>query len=311
MRVATRSPPRPRRGRWDHGRGRDEQGRDPRARATLGSTGGHLRLPRPSRRHPRHRGRAGIDPTAPLWQLLADFDDIRSSLLGGSLFRALALALYVPPLLYLFTAEEARAERVRHFLIGIVVGGPILLGLASVLRIFLFDSAADTFADPIARAGIPIGTWAEDSLTGSSLGGIYQGLLFVGSLGTVIAVFYTSLWALRTGLLTRMFATLGMALGVLTLLAPEIAELALAGWMMWFGLVILNRIPRGRPPAWDAAVAIPWPKPGDQARSAQAKDEDEGDELIEGEATEISDDGTSPHADRRTRAKKKKRKQRR
>jgi hypothetical protein len=72
--------------------------------------------------------------------------------------------------------------------------------------------------------------------------------------------------------------------------------------------VILNRVPGGRPPAWDAAVAIPWPRPGEEpAQAAEASDD-----VVEGDATEAfkSAEGQD-HSARRERAKKRKRKRRR
>lgn len=93
-------------------------------------------------------------------------------------------------------------------------------------------------------------------------------LQLIGALSFVIAMVYTSLWALRTGLLTRFWGTLGMALGAALVILP----FALLGLLTWFavvGLLLLGLWPGGRPPAWASGTAMPWPKPGRAADTEQ------------------------------------------
>jgi hypothetical protein len=116
---------------------------------------------------------------------------------------------------------------------------------------------------------------------------------------------YVPLQAMRTGLLTRFFATLGMALGVASALLPQFGVLPLGLWFLWLGLVFLGRVPNGRPPAWEAGEAIPWPKAGEEpAAPAEAADD-----VVEGDATEVFE--PQDHSARRDRARKRKRKRRR
>jgi hypothetical protein len=60
-------------------------------------------------------------------------------------------------------------------------------------------------------------------------------------------------------------------------------------WFVYFGVLLLDRLPGGRPPAWAAGEAIPWPTPGEKAaaelepeggwdESESALDPGEGDE---------------------------------
>ncbi len=115
---------------------------------------------------------------------------------------------------------------------------------------------------------------------------------------------------MRVGLLTRFFATLGMALAAsLILIQPQLSLLALMIWFAWLGFVILDKVPRGRPPAWDAGEAIPWPRPGEEPRPAVAA---EG-VVVDGDATEVFSEpaGSQDHSARRERARKRKRKRRR
>jgi hypothetical protein len=165
--------------------------------------------------------------------------------------------------------------------------------------------AAD-FDFTIEEDGDPGDAEIQNGLEDSSLYSVSSQLLFPALLALIVGLFYTSLQAMRTGLFTRFFGTLGMALAVsILLLGPTGLIVLLAG----MGLVIIGRTPSGRPPAWDAGEAIPWPKPGEEEARGAA-------EVLEGDASEVEDadgdegDEESPHADRRQRAKRKKRKRR-
>jgi hypothetical protein len=104
-----------------------------------------------------------------------------------------------------------------------------------------------------------------------------------GGLSLIVALFYVGLWSMRTGLLTRFWGSLGMAVGVVVLLG--LTPLALI-WFAYLGLVFLGVVRGGRPPAWAAGEAVPWPTPGEQAAAGLDPDPD----VIEGEAEELPDD---------------------
>ena len=109
----------------------------------------------------------------------------------------------------------------------------------------------------------------------------------VGALGFVFALVYTSLWAFRTGLLTRFWGTLGMALGVALIFLGSLGFLGLLIWFAVLGLMFVGIFPGGRPPAWAAGMAIPWPKPeprGGAKTPAQGKDDP-----VEGSGREVEE----------------------
>ena len=89
------------------------------------------------------------------------------------------------------------------------------------------------------------------------------GLRLPAILSLVFGLIYIPLWSMRTGLLTRFWATLGMALGVSLILLGPLGQIALVMWFAVLGLMLAGWWPGSRPPAWEAGVAIPWPKPGD------------------------------------------------
>ena len=53
---------------------------------------------------------------------------------------------------------------------------------------------------------------------------------------------------MRTGLLTRFWGSLGMALGAVSFIFFQFALL----WFVYLALLLLGRVPGGRPPAWES-----------------------------------------------------------
>jgi hypothetical protein len=131
-----------------------------------------------------------------------------------------------------------------------------------------------------------------------------QGLLLPAVLGLVVMMVYVPLQALRCGLLTRFLGSLGMALGASMILILPIAVLAMLAWTGFLGLTFVGRAPGGRPPAWAAGKAIPWPKPGEQVI------EDADGHAIEGEATEVDTEQAGGSGSAATPPQKRKRKSR-
>jgi hypothetical protein len=102
---------------------------------------------------------------------------------------------------------------------------------------------------------------AHDTITNanpyraSQVTGLFGGLLLI------IGAIYTLLWSMRTGLLSRFAATLGMIFLVFLLLIPALGPVGVVLWFAIVGLMLAGWWPRPRPPAWAAGEAIPWPRP--------------------------------------------------
>ena len=240
---------------------------------------------------------------------LRSIDANRGSFLLGSVMGGVAFLMLAFPLVYLFRAAQVRSERVMGAMIGLVAIGPILYGLRALLLALAQVDIAEQFVAQEEGVG-DIYSLSANLFENSDLLGAASLASSVGLLALVIAMIYTLLWAVRTGLVTRFFGTLGMALGaslILPPLAPLIVPILLA-WFMYFGVMLAGRAPRGRPPAWDAGEAIPWPAPGSEPLAAAGAG---GGEVVEGDATEIPGVDENPNAARRERAKRRKRKRRR
>ena len=194
---------------------------------------------------------------------LRSLDDKSGALLVVSIARAIGLAMLSIPLLYLFRAAQARSDAVRGPLIGFCFIGPILFGIQSIVGWAASTEIASDFVQAPAM-GDAAEKLADDLIEDSSLRQAAAGLLLPALLGLVIGMVYIPLQAMRTGLLTRFWATLGMALGAALIIVPLVPLIGLMMWFVFLGLVIVDRWPGERPRAWEAGRAIPWPKPGEE-----------------------------------------------
>jgi hypothetical protein len=234
-----------------------------------------------------------------------------SALIASGVLQAIGFALLVLPLVVLFRAVRARSDRVRVQLIGLIVAAPLFFAVATLANAPATKNAATQFVDGKAKATLtkpeaarecrsdlqdkgakPFAEEfepakgetalaacavnkvendeADNAISEQSLTNLAEGFSLGGRLGLAISLLYTCLFAMRVGLLTRFWGSLGMALGAAALLG---LVLFLVIWFIYFGLLLLGRLPGGRPPAWAAGEAIPWPTPGEKA-AAELEPED-------------------------------------
>lgn len=250
-------------------------------------------------------------------ELLRSAYENSSSVTLAGILQAGGFVLLVAPLVVLFRAAAARSDRVRYQLIGLVVAAPLFLAASAVLNAVATNDAANEFVAGNAEPGISVKAAGEDcgselkdlgakefgeefgggsqaaalkectttkvadetasnAVSEAPTRGIATGFALGGRLGLAIALFYSCLYAMRTGLLTRFWGSLGMALGVAALLL--LVQFTMI-WFIYFALLLTGRLPGGRPPAWAAGEAIPWPTPGE--RAAESLEPSDAPELSE------------------------------
>ncbi len=195
-------------------------------------------------------------------ELLRKVDKDSGTLILAYMIRALGSALLAVPLVYLFRAALARSETMRGQLIGLTIAGPLFLaGLAVATGLSLHAAAPDFVAKGIAGTGDHADKVAQNVISDQSLSGLTVGFGIAGTLGFAVAMAYTCFHAMRVGLLTRFWGSLGAALGVASILVLQYTLL----WIAYLGLLIGGWTPKGRPPAWAEGKAIPWPTAGEKA----------------------------------------------
>jgi hypothetical protein len=247
-------------------------------------------------------------------ELLRSAHEHASRVTFASILEAIGFTMLAAPLYFLFRAVAARSDRVRYQLVGLVVAAPLFFAVSAVLNSVATNEAADSFVAGQAKSTLTrgeaagecrsdlddlgkkefgeefdagpnptadcIGTKVEDdeasnALSEASARGAATGFGLGGRLGLAVALVYSCLWAMRLGLLTRFWGSLGMALGVAAVLL--LVQFVLI-FFIYLGFLLIGRVPGGRPPAWAAGEAVPWPTPGEKAAEELRPAEPEGDE---------------------------------
>jgi hypothetical protein len=164
--------------------------------------------------------------------------------------------------------------------------GPAAKGQTTTSPTTTTPEATTTTPETAAEAEENAAEELADDLIDDS-GTVQTGALlrFPAVLGLVIGLIYIPLWAMRTGLLTRFWATLGMALGASLILIP-FGIIGVVIWLAALGFMLLGWWPGPRPPAWEAGVAIPWPRPGE---GPGGPDEPPPSGTVEGSGREIAE----------------------
>jgi hypothetical protein len=256
----------------------------------------------------------------------------------SGILQGIGFALLAFPLVYLFRVTRARSEHVRSLLIGLVFIAPVFLGVSAGLASSARNEAAADFVAGKAKSTLSAkeakgqcisdrkdegseafaeefkpsksetalvacedrkveDDEASNAIGEASLASLVSGMGIAGGLGLVVGLFYTCLWAMRTGVLTRFWGSLGMALGIAALLGLILFTLI---WFIYIGLLILGRVPGGRPPAWAAGEAIPWPTPGEKV-AAELEPSDDPADPPAGNSASAADPGEPPRRKRKQR----------
>lgn len=203
-------------------------------------------------------------------ELLRNVDAHRDAQLVSSILQAIGVGLLALPLYYLFRAANARSETMRGQLVGVVVAAPIFLGVLAILSgISTLHAASEFVSDEVPRLlakGVELNSdradeVANDTIADAPLRPLAAGFGLGGQIGFVVAMFYTAMHAMRTGLLPRFWGSLGMALGAVSFIFFQFALL----WFVYLGFLIAGLVPGGRLPAWQSGKAEPLPTPGEKA----------------------------------------------
>jgi hypothetical protein len=203
-------------------------------------------------------------------EILRNVQEHRSAELISSILQAIGVGLLAAPLYYLFRAAHGRSERMRGQLVGVVIAAPLFLAVLAILSgLSTLHAASDFVANEVPRLtakGISLSSdhadeIAKDEINGAPLRALAAGFGLAGQIGFVFAMVYTCLNAMRAGLLTRFWGSLGIALGAVSFVFFQFALL----WFVYLGLLLIGRVPGGKPPAWESGEPIPWPTPGDRA----------------------------------------------
>jgi hypothetical protein len=210
-------------------------------------------------------------------ELLRNVQEHRSSELLSSILQAVGVMLLAAPLYYVFRAAAARSEKMRGQLVGVVVAAPLFLAVLAILSGVATLHAASAFVTNevprLAMKGVSLSSdqaneAASDVINEGALRSLAFGFWIGGTIGFVVGMTYTALYAMRTGLLTRFWGSLGIALGAVSIIYFQFTLL----WFIYLAFLLLGLIPGDKPPAWSSGQAEPWPTPGEKAAAVMGDD---------------------------------------
>jgi hypothetical protein len=182
------------------------------------------------------------------------------------------------------------------------VAGPLLLAFASVAYQVSLVKTAHHFAD---LPTIQQTKKEADHLLKIGSYPIYGILVPLTALSMAVGLVLINLNSMRSGLVTRFLGITGMIAGVLSVFFGGPTQILTLFWLGAIGLILINRWPGGRGPAWDALEERPWPSRM-EARMAAASAQREAAGADGPAANDAADeeDASSPRARRRKRKKR-------
>lgn len=185
--------------------------------------------------------------------------------IGGAvvyLFSMLGLAALLG---WVFGASRFRNPEMKPFIGWMVQIGPVLAGVMYLAYMVLLGSKANTFVSTGSQ-GYP----QANSLTSGGLIDVLPLLWQLGTLVLTIGVIWTSLNAMRVGLVTKAVGYAGVIAGALFLFPISgLAPLVQGFWLAAVAVTLAARWPSGDLPAWTSGTAVPWPTP--QRAAAQQR----------------------------------------
>jgi hypothetical protein len=267
-------------------------------------------------------------------ELLESAHEHSSSVILASVVQAIGFLLLTVPLYFLFRAALSRSDRMRRQFVGVILVAPLFFAISAICTGVALNEAADEFANGEAKPTMTMEKAHEECVSeekdkgAKEFGEKYDsgtsplkdcetteiqsdaadnargdatftapatGFELAGRIGLAFALGYSCLWAMRVGLLTRFWGSLGIAVGVAALLLiPQFTMI----FFIYFALLLVGKLPRGRPPAWAAGEAVPWPTPGERmAKELEPKDGDPDADEDDLSAPELPEGTEAPEPD--------------
>ena len=147
----------------------------------------------------------------------------------------------------------------RGQLVGVVVAAPLfLVRLAILSGVSTLHAATDFVGQGVMGTGEHADKIASEAIDNAPLRPLAAGFGIAGQLGFLVAMVYTSLHAMRTGLQSRFWGSLGMALGAVSFIFFQFA-------LLWFVYLAFLSI------LAESQAAVPPPGPQEKQSPAHPR----------------------------------------
>jgi hypothetical protein len=178
--------------------------------------------------------------------------DHKLAFIFSSFFFSIASLLVAAVLVHLILAARSRSTVVPKLALYVSFAGPVLAALVYPAYTLAQVSAANKFLDSPEQT-VKVATELLDS-------GAIQfttTLYLFAQLLVAIAWVMTGMYSMRIGLLTRLVASVAIAIGLANLIAPPLAALLQVFWIGAVAIMLLGDGPQ-TPPAWKLGRPVSW-----------------------------------------------------
>lgn len=234
---------------------------------------------------------------------LIRINDHQGAFLLSLAFQAVGYFLLASVFYYLVKAIVARRPEGLRFLWPLLVAAPVLLTVGGILTQIDLGSIADKFLDSGAQTTGRAKDLIDDRSPASGI------VASAGTLCLALSYVLVGVNAMRAGLLSRFMGILGIMAGALLILPflPGGGSVVQLFWVVALGVLLLDRWPNGRGPAWSVIDDIPWPTAA-QVRGLTEEPPTDPPHTAPGPPAEGE---AQPHEPARQRSSRKKRRKRR
>jgi hypothetical protein len=215
-----------------------------------------------------------------------------------AILNAIGVALFVPVLRHLWRASRYRRPETPEVGRILAIAAPIAVAVTTIAgQVAVIDAAHEFMASSVRTAK------HADELQRSGGFVVVAGLGLAGRVALGFAYLLVSLHAMRAGVLSRFLGIVGIIVGVLfavPLLGSGTGILEIF-WIVAVALIVLDRWPGGRGPAWETAEPIPWPTAGERREAIErmeARERDRTERPAEKPETATGEDAVDPPTER-------------
>lgn len=190
-----------------------------------------------------------------------------SGYVAGGVLQLVALLFVAVVLWFLYYAASHRRPQTPS--IGLVLGvaGPVLFGIVGAIGPFVVKHYAAEFA-AMPRSAQTVAE-AKHLVSGGAARAFGIATLPTG-LAFAFAVIITNVNSMRAGLVSTFVGIIGVIGGLLFVLPLGPPQLLLFFWLVSLSVILFDRWPGGRGPAWASGEMMKWPTAADRRAAMEA-----------------------------------------